>query len=81
MKNTETPHAIIAALRARLALTDEEVAALIEVASANSDIMGGDEWDDDAFHDWLTDEVWNYVSPTMRRIKRVQKAAGWTFDE
>lgn len=72
-------HPVIASLRARLAITDEEVGQLIDLALGDSDVMGGDEWDDDAFREWLTDEVWNHIEPGDKRIMRIQKAKGWEF--
>lgn len=72
---------VLAALRERLTLRDDEVAALIDYAVAHDvGVYDGSEWDDDAFHEWLTDEVWNHVSPSYKRVLRIQTKKGWTLD-
>ena len=74
---------VIAALRERLKFTDEEVRALVAYASEGAVDVGvfdGYEWDPDAFHEWLTEEVWAHASPSDQQVRRVQKTMGWSFD-
>jgi hypothetical protein len=72
---------IIAAPRERLRLTDEEVVALIDLSmEEDNGVYDGYDWDEDCFDEWLTEQVWNYVSPSYKRIRRIQKEKGWTFD-